>query len=288
MDTGSIMNALLLSDPDEVYHLAAQSFVEASFDQPTATGDVTGLSVVRILDAIKLLKPKAKFYQASSSEMFGDGVKNSQDEATPFRPTSPYAAAKVYGYWITRIYREAHKIFACNGILFNHESPLRGLEFVTRKVTNGVAMVKLGYAKELKLGNLDALRDWGYAPEYIASMWKMLQQDSPDDFVIATGEQHTVRELVEIAFSKAGLDWQDYVVIDKRLFRPLEVPSLRGDYKKAERQLDWKPKTRFRDLVELMVQADLDRWRRALNGEVFPWDVANMVSDTKSKRLGTT
>ncbi len=216
-----------------MYHLAAQSFVEASFEQPVATGDITGLSVTRILDAMKLLIPNAKFYQASSSEMFGDGSSKMQNENTPFRPASPYAAAKVYGYWLTRIYRDAHGMFASNGILFNHESPLRGLEFVTRKVTNGAAMIKLGLAKKIHLGNLKAVRDWGYAPEYVESMWKILQHEKPDDFVVSSGEHHSVQELVELAFSRVGLDWKDYVAVDKRLFRPLDVPSLKGDYHKA-------------------------------------------------------
>jgi len=272
-DAGSIANALRISDPDEVYHLAAQSFVEASFEQPASTADITGVSVTRILDAIKVLNPKAKFYQASSSEMFGNGHYKVQNETTPFHPASPYAAAKVYGYWVTRIYREAHGIFASNGILFNHESPLRGLEFVTRKVTNGVAMIKLGLASKIHLGNLKAVRDWGYAPEYVESMWKMLQLDEPDDFVIASGEHHSVQELVELAFSGAGMNWEDHVVIDKRLFRPLDIPSLKGDYHKAEQAIGWKPKTSFSRLVEIMVDADLKRWNDALQGKVFPWDI---------------
>jgi GDPmannose 4,6-dehydratase len=272
-DAGSISNALSVSNPDEVYNLAAQSFVEASFDQPTATGDISGLSVTRILDALKMMKPDARFYQASSSEMFGNGAFDSQNEATPFKPASPYAAAKLYAYWITRIYREGSGVFAANGVLFNHESPIRGLEFVTRKVTNGAAMVKVGLAKKIHLGNIKAERDWGYAPEYVETMWKILQKDRPDDFVIATGKRHSVEELLECAFSVVGLNWNEHVTIDKKLFRPIDVPSLEGNSEKAHRELGWKPKTDFPTLVRLMVEADLQRWNDALEGKVFPWDV---------------
>lgn len=278
MDTGSVINAIIRSNPDEVYHLAAQSFVEASFDQPSATGDITGISVTRILDALKLLKKNVRFYQASSSEMYGDGASQAQNEETPFHPASPYAAAKVYGYWLTRIYRESFGMFACNGLLFNHESPLRGLEFVTRKVTNTVAMIKLGLTKSIHLGNLKAKRDWGYAPEYVESMWMMLQNDTPDDFVVATGSQHSVQELVEIAFSSVGLNWEDHVIIDKKLFRPLDVPALKGDYTKANKILGWKPKTSFSDLVKIMVEEDVRRWRASLNGKMFPWDVPSSLN----------
>jgi GDPmannose 4,6-dehydratase len=282
-DTGSIVNAILESNPDEVYHLAAQSFVEASFDQPASTGDITGVSVTRILDVLKLLKKDARFYQASSSEMYGDGSFEFQNEETPFHPASPYAAAKVYAYWLTRIYRESFGMFSCNGILFNHESPLRGLEFVTRKVTNAVAMIKLGVAKSVHLGNLDAKRDWGFAPEYVESMWKILQNDKPNDFVIATGTQHSVRELVELAFSDAGLDWKDHVVIDRKLLRPLDVPALKGDSAKAARELGWKPKTSFSGLVKLMVDADIQRWRKSLDGEIFPWDIPSSINIENKK-----
>jgi GDPmannose 4,6-dehydratase len=278
IDTGSIINAILESNPTEVYHLAAQSFVEASFEEPSATGDISGVSVTRILDALKLLKKDARFYQASSSEMYGDGTVPVQNEETPFHPASPYAAAKVYGYWITRIYRESFGMFACNGILFNHESPLRGLEFVTRKVSNAAAMIKLGLAKNVHLGNLAAKRDWGYAPEYVENMWRMLQNDKPDDFVVASGSQHSVKELVEIAFSTVGLGWKDHVVVDKNLYRPLDVPSLQGDYSKAADVLGWKPKTSFADLVKLMVEADLKRWKDSESGKIFPWDIPSSVN----------
>lgn len=273
MDTGSVINAIIQSNPDELYHLAAQSFVEASFDEPAATGDITGVSVTRILDALKLLKKDVRFYQASSSEMYGDSSFQAQSEKTPFHPASPYAAAKVYGYWLTRIYRESFRMFACNGILFNHESPLRGLEFVTRKVTNTVAMIKLGLARSIHLGNLKAKRDWGYAPEYVESMWMILQNETPDDYVIATGEQHSVQELVETAFSSAGLNWEDHLIVDKKLFRPLDVPALRGDATKAKKTIGWEPRTSFSELVKLMVREDVQRWQASLNGKIFPWDI---------------
>jgi len=284
-DTSSIVEALKISEPDEVYHLAAQSFVEASFETPIATGDVTGLSVTRILEAIRQSCSYTKFYFATTSEMFGKtGLLNNGsplNENDVFHPMSPYAAAKLYGYWITRIYREAYGIFAVNGILFNHESPLRGLEFVTRKVANEVAKIYLGLSRELRLGNLDAKRDWGYAPEYVESMWLMLQQREPDDYVVATGEAHSVRELVQRAFDVVGLDWQEYVKVDKRFFRPLDVPVLVGDYSKAEKKLVWKPKTRFNELVETMVKEEVSRWQRWLNGERFPWDAPNYPSENR-------
>jgi GDPmannose 4,6-dehydratase len=284
-DMSSIIEALKISEPDEVYHLAAQSFVEASFETPVATGDVTGLSTTRILEAIRLVYPETKFYNAATSEIFGKtGVLKGGgplNENDPFMPMSPYAAAKLYGYWITRIYREAYGIFAVNGILFNHESPLRGLEFVTRKISNEVAKIHLGLSKELRLGNLDAKRDWGYAPEYVEAMWLMLQQKEPDDYVIATGEAHSVREFVEKAFELVGLDWQKYVKVDKRFFRPLDVPCLTGDYSKAKQKLGWEARTKFNRLVEIMVREDVDRWERWLRGERFPWDAPNYPSESK-------
>lgn len=273
-DAGSLTQAIRISEPDEVYHLAAMSFVGTSFDQPVFTGDITGLGVTRLLDTIRLVNPNTKFYQASSSEMFGDGSTDLRDERSDFSPASPYAAAKLYGFWITRVYRDAFKIFAANGILFNHESPLRSLEFVTRKITNAVAMITLGVAKEVRLGNLNAMRDWGYAPEYVQAMWDIMQLETPDDFVIATGEAHSVREFADEAFSIAGLDWKKYVKIDKKLFRPLDVPSLRGDFSKAKRVFRWEPRTTFSELVKIMVEADLNRWKDALSGKVFPWDVS--------------
>jgi len=284
-DTGSIVEALKISEPDEVYHLAAQSFVEASFETPVATADVTGLSVTRILEAIRQNCQDVKFYFAASSEMFGKtGLLNGGKplhENDVFRPMSPYAAAKVYAYWITRIYREGYGIFAVNGILFNHESPLRGLEFVTRKIANEVAKISLGLSKELRLGNLDAKRDWGYAPEYVEAMWLMLQNHEANDFVIATGEAHSVREFVEKSFDVVKLDWQDYLRVDKRFLRPLDVPCLVGDYTKAEKQLNWKPRTKFNKLAEIMVREEVSRWKRWLNGERFPWDAPNYPSEAK-------
>ena len=279
-DTGSILEAIKVAEPDEVYHLAAQSFVGASFETPIATGDISGLAVTRILEVIRQINPEIKFYQASTSELYGNSRSEGKlTEDTPFRPASPYAAAKLYGYWITRIYREAYRMFAVNGILFNHESPLRGLEFVTRKISNAVAKIALGLEKELRLGNLDAKRDWGYAPEYVESMWLMLQQDEPDDYVIATGEAHSVREFCEIAFDVVGLDWQEYVKVDKRFMRPLDVNYLCGDYSKAKKKLGWEPRTKFKQLVKIMVKEDLNRWEKWLNGEKFPWDAPNYPSE---------
>jgi GDPmannose 4,6-dehydratase len=283
-DTGSIVEALKISEPDEVYHLAAQSFVEASFETPVATGDVTGLAVTRILEATHQNSSDAKFYNAATSEMFGEtGSINNRPlrEDDPFHPMSPYSAAKLYGYWITKIYREGYRMFALNGILFNHESALRGLEFVTRKVANEVAKISLGVTKQLRLGNLDAERDWGYAQEYVESMWLMLQQKEPDDYVIATGEAHSVKEFVQKAFDVVGLDWQKYVEVDERFLRPLDVPSLTGDYSKAEKKLGWRPKTKFNELVEIMVKEEVSRWERWLNGERFPWDAPNYPSENR-------
>jgi len=282
-DTGSLIETLKISEPEEIYHLAAQSFVEASFETPIATSDITGISVTRILETIRQLCSDVKFYFASTSEIFGrSGATNKpMSENDVFHPMSPYAAAKLYGYWITKIYRDGYKIFAVNGILFNHESPLRGLEFVTRKVANEVAKISLSLSKELRLGNLDAKRDWGYAPEYVESMGLMLQQKEPDDYVIATGEAHSVKELVQKAFDTAGLDWQKHVKVDKRFMRPLDVPSLCGDYSKAKRKLDWSPKTKFNKLVELMVKEEINRWQRWINGEKFPWDAPNYPSENR-------
>ena len=272
-DAGSLAQAIKTADPDEVYHLAAQSFVGTSFDQPVFTSDISGIGVTRILDACRMAGTGAKFYQASSSEMFGDGASALQNERTPFAPASPYAAAKLYGFWITRIYRDAFGMFAANGILFNHESQFRSLEFVSRKVTNAVAMISVGVGKAVRLGNLEAKRDWGYAPEYVEAMWEIMQCDKADDFVIATGTEHSVRELAEEAFAVAGLDWKDHVKVDKSLLRPLDVPFLKGDYSKAKRTFGWRPKTEFSKLIRTMVEADLRRWKDALNGKVFPWDV---------------
>lgn len=253
-DASNIARLLHRVAPDEIYHLGAQSHVRVSFDTPEFTGDVTGLGTVRLLEAIRESGAKPKFYQASSSEMFGKVQEVPQRETTPFYPRSPYGCAKVFAYWTTINYRESYGIHASNGILFNHESPRRGETFVTRKITRAVAEIQRGKAKELRLGNLDAKRDWGYAKEYVDAMWLMLQQAQPDDYVIATGETHSVREFLEEAFSLVQLNWQDYVVIDPKYFRPTEVDLLIGDPSKAARQLGWKPKTTFKQLVELMVE----------------------------------
>lgn len=258
-DLASLIEAVRISNPDEVYNLAAQSFVAASWPQPLLTGQITALSVTNMLEAVRIIKPDARFYQASSSEMFGKVVETPQKETTPFYPRSPYGVAKVYGHWITVNYRESFNMFACSGILFNHESPRRGLEFVTRKVTDAAARIKLGLQSELRMGNLDSLRDWGFAGDYVKAMWLMLQQDEPDDFVISTGEMHTVRELLEVAFSYVGLDYNDYVVIDPEFVRPAEVDLLLGDCSKAKEKLGWTLDVGFEDLIKMMVDSDLER-----------------------------
>lgn len=257
LDQSSLMEIIREHQPSEVYNLAAQSFVPTSFTQPVLTGEFTALGVTRLLEAIRHVKPDTRFYQASSSEMFGKVKEVPQNENTPFHPRSPYGVAKVYGHWITVNYRESYDLFACSGILFNHESPRRGLEFSTHKVTHGAARIKLGLQRELRLGNLEARRDWGYAGDYVRAMWLMLQQDKPDDYVIATGETHSVRELCEVAFGYLGLNWQDYVVIDPKYYRPAEVDLLIGDASKARRVLGWEPTIRFEQLVRMMVDADL-------------------------------
>ncbi len=258
LDQVSLMSLLQTYRPSEVYNLAAQSFVPTSWNQPVLTGEFTALGVTRMLEAVRLVDPSIRFYQASSSEMFGKVHEVPQHEGTPFYPRSPYGVAKVYGHWITVNYRESYDLFACSGILFNHESARRGLEFVTRKVSYNVARIHLGLAQTLHLGNLESRRDWGYAAEYVQAMWMMLQQDHPDDFVVATGETHSVQELVEIAFSHVGRNWQDHVAIDPAFIRPAEVDLLLGDPSKARRVLGWVPKTSFADLVRLMVDADLE------------------------------
>ncbi|MCS6907494.1 MAG: GDP-mannose 4,6-dehydratase [Anaerolineales bacterium] len=256
-NTGNLVDLIYDIRPDEVYHLAAQSHVRVSFDLPEYTGDITGLGTLRILEAIRKSGIKARFYQASSSEMFGS-AKPPQNEKTPFEPRSPYAAAKVYAYWVTRNYRDAYRMFASNGILFNHESPRRGETFVTRKITRGLAAIVAGKQKKLYLGNLDAKRDWGYAPDYVAAMWKILQHDRPDDFVIGTGEAHSVREFLEEAFGYLNMDWREYVEIDPRYFRPTEVDFLLADSSYAKKVLGWEPRIYFKDLVKIMVDADLE------------------------------
>ena len=281
MDFSSLIEAIKTSDPEEVYNLAAQSFVGISFETPIGTGLISGLGVTSILEAIRNFNSKIRFYQASTSEMFGQEKTSPQNENTPFKPASPYAAAKLYGFWVTRNYREVYDMFACNGILFNHESPLRGLEFVTRKVSNAVAKIYLGLQKEILIGNLDAKRDWGYAPEFVDCMWRMLQHDTPDDYVVATNSSHTVKEFVEEAFGVANLDYSKYVIQDKRFFRPLEVDTLRGDYSKAEKELGWKPKTDFKKLVKIMVESDIEQWKKWEKGEKFAWDAPYYFNESK-------
>jgi GDPmannose 4,6-dehydratase len=260
LDQLSLIEVVREVKPAEVYNLAAQSFVPTSWKQPVLTGEFTAIGVTRMLEALRLLDPKGiRFYQASSSEMFGKVRETPQSETTPFHPRSPYGVAKAYGHYITVNYRESYGMFACSGILFNHESPRRGFEFVTRKVTDGAARIKHGKATELRLGNLDARRDWGFAGDYVRAMWLMLQQDNPDDYVVATGKTHTVRELVEVAFDRAGLDWKKYVVEDPALIRPAEVDLLIGDPSKARRVLGWSPEVSFQELVRRMVDADLER-----------------------------
>jgi GDPmannose 4,6-dehydratase len=261
LDQHSLIEALRTSRPSEVYNLGAQSFVPTSWNQPVLTAEFDAIGVTRLLEAVRLVDPSIRFYQASSSEMFGKVRETPQRETTPFHPRSPYGVAKVYGHFITVNYRESYGLFACSGILFNHESPRRGLEFVTRKVSDAVARVKLGLATELRLGNLDARRDWGFAGDYVEAMWRMLQQDAPDDYVVATGEVHSVRELVEVAFGVVGLDWREHVKTDPALLRPAEVDLLIGDATKARQALGWRPHVDFAGLVRMMVEADVERLR---------------------------
>lgn len=262
LDQLSIISAVREADPDEVYNLAAMSFVPTSWSQPVLTGEFTAIGVTRMLEAIRLVNKNIKFYQASSSEMFGKVREVPQNENTPFHPRSPYGVAKVYGHYITVNYRESYGIFAASGILFNHESPRRGLEFVTKKITNAVAKIKLGLADSLYLGNMDAKRDWGYSKDYVEAMWLMLQQNSPDDYVISTGESHSVKEWVQSSFECLDLDWEKYVKIDKKLLRPAEVDLLIGDSKKARDKLGWKPKVNFKDLIKLMVEYDYNELKK--------------------------
>ena len=266
LDQISLIDAIKIHEPDEIYNLAAQSFVQTSFGQPVLTGETTALSVTRMLDAIRIVNPKIRFYQASSSEMFGKVTEVPQTEATPFYPRSPYGVAKVYGHWITVNYRESYNLHASSGILFNHESPRRGLEFVTRKISYGAASIKLGLEEKLSLGNLDAKRDWGFAGDYVEAMWMMLQQEQPDDYVICSGMTHSVREFCDLAFSHLGLNYEDHVVVDEQFFRPAEVDLLVGDYGKAKRVLAWEPSTSFKDLVTMMVEADLALLEGRLKG----------------------
>jgi len=262
LDEHSLASTIREAQPDEIYNLAAQSFVPTSWSQPVLTAEFTAVGVGRLLEAMRAVKPDARFYQASSSEMFGKVRESPQTEKTPFYPRSPYGVAKVFGHWITVNYRESYGLFACSGILFNHEGVRRSLEFVTRKVTDAAARIKLGKARELRMGNLDAKRDWGYAPDYVRAMWMMLQQDEPDDYVIATGETRSVQELVETAFQHAGLDWRKHVVIDPKFIRPAEVDILVGDASKAKKKLGWVPTVTFEQMIERMVDADLERHSR--------------------------
>lgn len=268
-DSSNLNRLLEKTEPDEVYHLGAQSHVRVSFDTPEYTGDVTALGTLRLLDALRDTGVTAKFYQASSSEMYGKVMEVPQRETTPFYPRSPYAAAKVYAYWMTVNYRESYNMFACNGILFNHESPRRGETFVTRKITRAVARIKAGLQKKLYMGNIDAKRDWGYAKEYVEAMWMMLQQDTPDDYVIATGETHSVQEFLQESFGYVGLQWQDYVVTDEKYFRPAEVDLLIGDASKARERFGWQPKVTFKELVKIMVDADIELLQQQLNGKII-------------------
>ena len=281
VDFTSLIEVVKINNLEEVYNLAAQSFVGTSFEQPISTSDITALGVTRILEAIRHTNPKIKFYQASTSELYGNGHCESLTEESSFKPSSPYAAAKLYGYWATRIYRDGYNLFSCNGILFNHESPIRGLEFVTRKLSNAAAKIALGLEKEVSLGNLDTSRDWGYAPDYVNSMWLMLQQKTPGDYVIATNEAHSVGEFAQKAFEVVGLDWQKYVKVDRRFMRPLDVKFLRGDFSKAKKELGWTPTVNFEALVKIMVKEDLHRWERWQKGESFPWDASCYPDESK-------
>ncbi|MFT7693273.1 MAG: GDPmannose 4,6-dehydratase [Candidatus Latescibacterota bacterium] len=258
LDQKSLTTALEASQAEEVYNLGAQSFVPVSWDQPMLTGEITGLGVTRLLEAIRSVNPKARFYQASTSELFGKAQETPQKESTPFYPRSPYGVSKLYAHWITINYRESYDLFACAGILFNHESPRRGLEFVTRKITNAVARIKLGYDKELRLGNLDARRDWGFAGDFVRAMWMMLQLDEPEDFVIATGQDRTIRDFCQAAFEHVGLNWEEYVVVDERFFRPAEVNILLGDPSKAKKKLGWEPEVSLEEMVQMMVDRDME------------------------------
>lgn len=280
-DQSSIIESIKQSRPDELYNLAAQSYVGASFDQPIISGEITGIAVTKILESIRIINPKIKFYQASSSELYGNTPYSILDENTPFHPRSPYAVSKLYSFWMSKIYRDGYNMFCSNGILFNHESPLRGLEFVSRKISDGVARIKLGISKKLTLGNMDSQRDWGFAPEYAEGMWKILQQRKPDDFVLATGKKHTVKEFAELAFNHVNLDWKKYVKTDKKLFRVLEVNQLKGNTKKSKKILKWNPKTKFEKLVRIMVDEDLKRWTLFKNGKHFPWDSFNYIEEEK-------
>lgn len=280
IDASSLLETVRKCSPDELYNLAAQSFVGASFDQPIATAEISGIAVTRILEILKQIKPDCRFYQASTSEMFGGVSEGFQDDNTPFAPHSPYAAAKLYGHWMTKIYREAYDLYATNGILFNHESPLRGLEFVTRKITNTIAQIKLGLKETIELGNIKAKRDWGYAPEYVEGIWKILQHDEPQDFILATGSTYSVEEFLNFAFEAVKLNYKDYIKINDRYFRPLDVNFLCGDPTRAQDVLGWKTKTSLKELITIMVDEDIKRWQMWLDGESFPWDAPLYTSES--------
>ena len=272
LDSGSITKILKISYPDEVYNTAAQSFVSTSFEQPLYTSDVTGSGVVRLLEEIRRLDKNIKFYQASSSEMYGIGSSTIKNESTTFHPASPYAIAKVHAYWMTSLYREAYGMYTVNGILFNHESPLRGIDYVTRKISNGVAKISLGLEKDLKLGNIYAERDWGYAPEYMEGILLMMQQKKPEDFILATGKTHSIKEFIDEACKIVDIS-NTKIKTDKANFRPIDIPKLKGDYSKAKKKLKWKPKTTFKKLVKIMVEEDVKRWQKFLKKESQPWDL---------------
>jgi len=280
LDMGSLLEALTVSEPDEVYNLAAASYVATSFEEAVGNAEITGLAVTKFLEAIRHQDSNIKFYQASSSEMYGNNDFELQDEKTPFLPSSPYAAAKLYAHSISNIYRQSYDIFTCSGILFNHESPLRGMEFVSRKITNAVAEISLGLKKELVLGNLEAKRDWGFAGEYMEAIHRMMQQNKPDDYVIATGISHSVTDFVKEAFDLVGLNWKKYVKTDKKFYRPFEVKYLKGNPKKSTKQLKWKPKVTFKKLVKMMLDEDIKRWKDFLDGKAFPWDAPLYPSES--------
>ena len=281
LDSDSIYEAIEISNPDEIYNLAAQSFVGASFEQPTSSGEITGLGVTRLFECVRKLNPSARVYQASTSELYGDNSYKQQNETTRFNPSSPYAAAKLYAHMISEIYKDGYGIYSCNGILFNHESPLRGLEFVTRKITNAAAKIKLGIENRLILGNVEAMRDWGYAKDYVEAMWLMLQQEAPDNYVISTNSTHSVKEFAQKAFEILDLDYKEFVEYDKRFLRPADVNYLCGDSRKAKKILGWEAKTKFDELVKIMVNADLERWTKWVNGEYFHWDALNYPNEDK-------
>ena len=280
LDMGSLLEALTVSEPDEVYNLAAASYVATSFEEAVGNAEITGLAVTKFLEAIRHQDSNIKFYQASSSEMYGNNDFELQDEKTPFLPSSPYAAAKLYAHSISNIYRQSYDIFTCSGILFNHESPLRGMEFVSRKITNTVAEISLGLKKELVLGNLEAKRDWGFAGEYMEAIYLMMQRNEPEDYVIATGISHSVTDFVKEAFDLVGLNWKKYVKTDKKFYRPFEVKYLKGNPKKATKELKWKPKITFKKLVKMMLDEDIKRWKDFLGGKAFPWDAPLYPSES--------